>query len=352
MALSRVTPTGWLEETGTISRATPTGWVQETQAATGGAYTLTASHGTYYLAGQYVGITRNRELTASYGSYSYSGQAADVLKSKTIVAQNGSYSYSGQNVVVLKTNILTASSGSYNYSGQDVSISRNRNLVAQHGSYSYSGQNAIIAYTQAGGYTLTALHGSYIYSGQNIDLLKTKVIVAQNGSYSYSGQNVVLNKYGSGVHKVLLRTAQVSSNTPDASTAYDFSSSDVSLLAFSWDSRGLNTNDTVSYYADNGLGDWERGVGTWNNSSKTLTRTTIRESSTGSAIDWSGKVNAPTVWADGRHPEDNVDLPATAAFYLGDLITDGSWRIFRVDNDLEFQRLESGSWVKKGEIQA
>ena len=36
MALSRVTPSGWVEETGTTNRVAPFGWIQETQAAAGG----------------------------------------------------------------------------------------------------------------------------------------------------------------------------------------------------------------------------------------------------------------------------------------------------------------------------
>jgi len=35
MALSRVTPTGWIEESGDLSHVTPSGWVQESQSAGG-----------------------------------------------------------------------------------------------------------------------------------------------------------------------------------------------------------------------------------------------------------------------------------------------------------------------------
>lgn len=35
MAISRVTPTGWLQEVGTTSRVTPTGFNQETVSAGG-----------------------------------------------------------------------------------------------------------------------------------------------------------------------------------------------------------------------------------------------------------------------------------------------------------------------------
>ena len=39
---------------------------------------------------------------------------------------------------------------------------------------------------------------------------------------------------------------------------------------------------------------------------------------------------------------------ATDAVYLGDPLTNGTWRVIRVGNDLTFQRLETGSWVSKG----
>ena len=43
MAVNRVTPSGWLEETsGTLTRVTPSGWVQETTA---GGWTVTSSGG-------------------------------------------------------------------------------------------------------------------------------------------------------------------------------------------------------------------------------------------------------------------------------------------------------------------
>jgi len=48
----------------------------------------------------------------------------------------------------------------------------------------------------------------------------------------------------------------------------------------------------------------------------------------------------------------NVDteLASTKAFYFGDKDTDGSWRIVRSGDDLDFQRRVSGSWVSKSTI--
>jgi len=47
-----------------------------------------------------------------------------------------------------------------------------------------------------------------------------------------------------------------------------------------------------------------------------------------------------------------IEIAAASAFYYGDKTTEGSWRTIRIDNDLEFQRYETASWVKKAEIVA
>ncbi len=101
-------------------------------------------------------------------------------------------------------------------------------------------------------------------------------------------------------YKILTRTAQVAGHIPSAVQAFDFTLSAVSPLAFSFASRGLSVGDTLAYFADDGTGKWERGLGTWG-AGNTLVRTTVRESSTGSAIAWTV---APTVWSDGGHVED------------------------------------------------
>ena len=125
-------------------------------------------------------------------------------------------------------------------------------------------------------------------------------------------------------HRILTRTAQVTANTPNAATAYDFTGAVVSVLAFSFASRGLVTGDTLAYYADNGTGQYERGLGTWNDTAKTLTRTTIRESSTGSAIAWTA---APTVWSDGRQEE---DMPTGGAAWTSVEIDAGSRPVYEM----------------------
>ena len=41
-------------------------------------------------------------------------------------------------------------------------------------------------------------------------------------------------------------------------------------------------------------------------------------------------------------------LASDEPLYLGDPATDGTWRIVRSGNDLNFERRESGIWVMKG----
>lgn len=108
-------------------------------------------------------------------------------------------------------------------------------------------------------------------------------------------------------HIVLYRTAQVAVNSPNQNESFDFTGAAVSVLAFSFASRGMATGDTLSYYADNGTGQWERGLGTWDGTTNSIHRTLVRSSSSGSsAVVWS---SPPTVWSDGKQYED--DMSAT-----------------------------------------
>jgi hypothetical protein len=43
-----------------------------------------------------------------------------------------------------------------------------------------------------------------------------------------------------------------------------------------------------------------------------------------------------------------TNLSSTDAILIGADVTEGSWRIVRVGNDLDMQRYESGNWVSKG----
>jgi hypothetical protein len=48
----------------------------------------------------------------------------------------------------------------------------------------------------------------------------------------------------------------------------------------------------------------------------------------------------------------DIQTTSTCAFYFGGKTTDGSWRMIRSGDDLNFERRESGSWVSKGSFAA
>lgn len=326
MAKSRVTPYGWQQETDAKSRVTPSGWVQEIQSG-GGA-----------VSGTLAATESGSDTLAISGKVLVSGALA--------VTESGADDATLSGIVLVQGALAATETGA-----DDCTITGEGATPAITGSLAASESGADTASLAGKVYvagTLSAVEGGLDAFAISGDILVQGALAATE-----SGSDTAAFASVQAVHRILLRTAQVASNKPDDATAFDFTGASVSLLAFSWASRGLNTGDTTSYYADNGEGDWERGVGTWDASSSTLTRTTIRESSNSNlAVDWSGGANAPTVWADGRQPEDDIDLPSTAAVLLGDASTDGSWRVYRAGDDLEFQRRESGAWTMKGRVQA
>lgn len=129
-------------------------------------YTLTALGGSYAITGQSASINRNRRLTASGGAYAITGQSVTLLKSKRLVSTGGAYSLAGQAATLRKTKLLTASGGAYTLAGATAILERDRRLTALGGTYALAGQQATITYTAgAVNYTLTAQGGSYFLSG-------------------------------------------------------------------------------------------------------------------------------------------------------------------------------------------
>lgn len=48
----------------------------------------------------------------------------------------------------------------------------------------------------------------------------------------------------------------------------------------------------------------------------------------------------------------DIQIGSNNFIYMGDSLTDGTWRIARSGNDLVFQRRESSAWVTKSTISA
>ena len=146
MALTRVTPTGWLEETGSVTRVTPTGWVQETQASGGPTYTLAISVGSFSITGNGLTESASRKLVVAVGSFTLSGNATQINAARKLAANAGAYNLTGKDVSLTYTPAsitysLSVGAGSFTVSCNDVSMLASRKLIAGFGSYTVSGKD-------------------------------------------------------------------------------------------------------------------------------------------------------------------------------------------------------------------
>lgn len=107
MGLSRITPDGWIEESGTLSRVTPTGWAQESQAA--GGETITCSLGTATASGFAASILAATVIVCSIGTADASGYQATVTSGTnvTISCSLGSASASGYTATIVESATIT-----------------------------------------------------------------------------------------------------------------------------------------------------------------------------------------------------------------------------------------------------
>jgi len=99
---------------------------------------------------------------------------------------------------------------------------------------------------------------------------------------------------------------------------------------------GYYETNSNTFYLHNGLGqsDYNTGI------THSLLYGTFNQDSTQQTL----RINANT------SNYGNLLLQDTKAFYFGDENTDGTWRIIRVNNNLEFQRRENGVWETKSTI--
>ena len=105
MAVNRVTPSGWLEETSTtITRVTPSGWVQETTGAA--AISITATAATWDLSGAAAEITHSYAITATAAVWDLSGVTADVAQPIDVTATAAVWDLSGVTADIAQTSGL------------------------------------------------------------------------------------------------------------------------------------------------------------------------------------------------------------------------------------------------------
>lgn len=98
---------------------------------------------------------------------------------------------------------------------------------------------------------------------------------------------------------------------PTGSAAFDFSSSGALTGRFTFDARLTTTGQTCGYTARDSSGNVETGLGTWDETAKTLTRTTIYASTNGDAAEsFSGTVTVAMDWLAKQATQANIGAPA------------------------------------------
>lgn len=152
----------------------------------GGAFTLTADHGSFSLTGQTAGLKADRKLIAEAGMFALNGQ--DVVFEVTVPGDVGVFVVNGQAAQLIHGYRLIADHGSFSVSGQTAGLTAQRKLSADHATFALSGQDATLTYTPAGAATLQADHATFALSGQDATLRADRKLPSDHGAFSVSGQ--------------------------------------------------------------------------------------------------------------------------------------------------------------------
>ena len=156
-----------------------------------GAYTITATEGSYSITGQTVNLLRDSIVSSEAGSIALSGLSTNLLKGFVLGAGAGSITLTGFSTDLLKGSLIGAEAGSIVLTGQDVT------LVYSGGAYMLTADSGSIALTgtqvdllRAG--RLPSGAGSIILTGINVDLLRGFLLGAEAGSYTLIGTATTL----------------------------------------------------------------------------------------------------------------------------------------------------------------
>lgn len=158
--------------------------------ASGGAFDITASPGTYALTGTAATVPAARLISSLAGAYTLTGVAASVPAGRAVTASPGAYALSGTAANLLASRSVTASPGTYAVTGAQASLLAGRILTAVPGAYVLTGIAAELALQ--GQLSISADPGAYALTGSPASLLATRIIVADDGAYVITGANASL----------------------------------------------------------------------------------------------------------------------------------------------------------------
>lgn len=169
-------------------------------AATGAAatlrkgFTLSASSGSVQITGSAASLKIGRVLQAGSGSVAVTGTAAtlSISSNKTLQADSGSFSITGGAAALKISRVLPASAGSVQVNGAAASLKYNRLLSASPGSFGISGTDATLTYQQVGSRTLVADAGSFATTGTDAVLKLTRRLPVDSGTFAFTGSTATL----------------------------------------------------------------------------------------------------------------------------------------------------------------
>ena len=177
----------------------------DTGAVAAVQYSLTADAGSFALAVQAAGFTKDVLIDLAAGSFALAGQ--DVNLSVSEAFETGSFALSGQDVSfevgeffgaggflltgqdagLIKSVKLSLNAGSFSSSGQDANLKINRVISAEAGAFALTGQAT--SFTKATSVSLDA--GSFTLTGSDIDLIISEG--AGTGLFTLNGQDATFH---------------------------------------------------------------------------------------------------------------------------------------------------------------
>jgi hypothetical protein len=137
---------------------------------------LTASSGSFTLAGTAASLKSARKITAASASFTLTGTAATLRRGLRLTALSASYSLSGTAAALKLGRKLAAASGSFALAGTAASLKADRKLAANSGSFALGGTSVTLLRS----YLMGAGSGSYDLTGTDADLIHA----AASASYS------------------------------------------------------------------------------------------------------------------------------------------------------------------------
>jgi len=186
-------------------------WLHIEYTAGGQEYSITASAGSYAVAGTAVALPIGRVMGASAGDYAVSGAAVGLKRGllmgagagdyavsgspvefpvdRVIGAGAGAYSITGATVALLKDMLISAAAGGYALTGTAVSLPIDRVISAAPGTYALTGTAASLIKDML----ISAGAGNYTLVGTAVDFLYGKIMAAEGGVYIISGSDVSLS---------------------------------------------------------------------------------------------------------------------------------------------------------------